>query len=280
MAGARAVPFTHDMTPAEVRERFGKVNGVLLPGGAACLEPGCGYYDVSAQLLQLTMEANDRGEFFPLLGTCLGFEAMVVAVSRNSSILGSFDAENMAARLRFTEDAPGSRFFQTFPPALMEAMAHAELTMENHNFGIDPATFAGDWRLNDTFKVLTVSYDRRAREYVSTVEARRYPILATQWHAEKNAFEWASFLNIPHSAEAVAVTQALANNLVGMARHSSHSPNGIDEELDLLIYNHPVTFTGKTKPAASGREGEEGAFLQIYKFLDRAIRSDAVAYSR
>mmetsp|Transcript_24813 Transcript_24813/g.69148 ORF Transcript_24813/g.69148 Transcript_24813/m.69148 type:complete len:81 (-) Transcript_24813:892-1134(-) len=70
------------------RCRFWKVNGILLPGGGAELKPGFGYYDISAQLLQLAIEANDAGTFFPILGTCLGFEAMVVAVSQNTSILG------------------------------------------------------------------------------------------------------------------------------------------------------------------------------------------------
>lgn len=42
------------------------MNAILLPGGGATLEPGYGYYDVSAKLLQLAMDANDRGDFFPV----------------------------------------------------------------------------------------------------------------------------------------------------------------------------------------------------------------------
>ena len=31
----------------------------------------------------------------------------------------------------------------------------------------------------------------------------QYPVTATQWHPEKNAFEWPQHLNIPHSSQAV-----------------------------------------------------------------------------
>ncbi len=32
----------------------------------------------------------------------------------------------------------------------------------------------------------------------------QYPVTATQWHPEKNVFEWATHLHVPHSYEAVS----------------------------------------------------------------------------
>jgi gamma-glutamyl hydrolase len=48
-------------------------------------------------------------------------------------------------------------------------------------------------------------------------------VYATQWHPEKNAFEWASFLRIPHSPEGIEVTQEMANFFVSEARRSNHA---------------------------------------------------------
>ena len=31
----------------------------------------------------------------------------------------------------------------------------------------------------------------------------QYPVTATQWHPEKNVFEWATHLHVPHTYEAV-----------------------------------------------------------------------------
>lgn len=35
------------------------------------------------------------------------------------------------------------------------------------------------------------------------VARMQYPVTATQWHPEKNVFEWATHLHVPHSYEAV-----------------------------------------------------------------------------
>ena len=40
------------------------------------------------------------------------------------------------------------------------------------------------------------------------MESKKYPYTATQWHPEKNAFEWGDKLHIPHSKGAIDVTYA------------------------------------------------------------------------
>ncbi len=51
--------------------------------------------------------------------------------------------------------------------------------------------------------------------------AAQYPVTATQWHPEKNAFEWARDLDIPHDKGAIAVTQAVANFVVDEVLYQS-----------------------------------------------------------
>ena len=46
--------------------RFEAINGVLIPGGGALLQPTHHFYDVAAQLVQLAMDANDQGIYFPV----------------------------------------------------------------------------------------------------------------------------------------------------------------------------------------------------------------------
>lgn len=58
---------------------------------------------------------------------------------------------------------------------------------------------------------------------LSPAACLQYPVYATQWHPEKNAFEWASFLRIPHSPEGIEVTQEMANFFVSEARKSKHA---------------------------------------------------------
>lgn len=44
------------------------------------------------------------------------------------------------------------------------------------------------------------------------MESKKYPYTATQWHPEKNAYEWGDKLHIPHSKGAIDVTYAGAPN--------------------------------------------------------------------
>lgn len=40
----------------------------------------------------------------------------------------------------------------------------------------------------------------------------QYPVTATQWHPEKNTFEWATHLHLPHSFEAVSNSTRASTN--------------------------------------------------------------------
>lgn len=84
-------------------------------------------------------------------------------------------------------------------------------------------------------------------------------------HPEKNAFEWAPDLSIPHHPDAVEVTQEVGNFVVGAARRSRHAPDSRAEEQALLIYNwnDGLQFSGRSR-----HKGEEVDFDEIYVFPD------------
>ena len=65
-------------------EKVSKINGVLLPGGGAALEPGHPFFDAVAHLVNLTKEANDAGEYFPVCEVLkkLGAQRQVAGRSR------------------------------------------------------------------------------------------------------------------------------------------------------------------------------------------------------
>ena len=76
------------------------------------------------------------------------------------------------------------------------------------------------------------------------MEGIKYPFYATQWHPEKNSFEWTTALDIPHYPMSIDVTQYLSNFLVNQARLNSHKFKSLKEEEANLIYNYPPVFTG------------------------------------
>ena len=87
---------------------------------------------------------------------------------------------------------------------------------------------------------------RNGAEYISTVEHIKYPFFGTQWHPGKPPYEF-SLDKMPHSRDAVHVTQHLADMSVDYARHSSHKPQSKEEELAMLIYNYEAYLTSTAR---------------------------------
>lgn len=72
------------------------------------------------------------------------------------------------------------------------------------------------------------------------------PIYATQWHPEKNIFEWTPAEQIPHTPDAITATQAMANFFVAEARRSTTHSYPDDELMNDIIWNYSPVFAGKT----------------------------------
>ncbi|MBA0791915.1 hypothetical protein Gohar_027977, partial [Gossypium harknessii] len=110
-------------------------------------------------------------------------------------------------------------------------------------YGISPEKLQNTPNLSRFFKILTTSTDKNNKVYVSTAEAHGYPVTAFQWHPEKNAFE-SGLSMIPHSDDAIEVTQHVANFFIREARRSLNRP-AAQKVRDSLIYNYRPTYRGK-----------------------------------
>jgi len=202
----------------------------------------------------------------PLWGTCMGFQWLLIGASNDVTILdpkdGQFDAYNYSIPLDFTPNAPSSRLFSKAPEDLYKIMASQNVTMNNHHYGIYTEHFKTTPSLSDFYDLLSTNKDRQGVDFVSTIEAFNYPIYGSQWHPEKNTFEWGMTDDgeaahpkeaIDHSPDAIAVEQYAAEFFVEQARKSSHKFPSNAEEDSRLIYNYQPTKT-------------DGSFLQEYFF--------------
>ncbi|CAI5973022.1 unnamed protein product [Closterium sp. NIES-64] len=401
-AGARPVPLLYDEPVEVLRQKFDMINGLLIPGGGTDLVPGP-FMSTVQLLLQWAKEANDRGDYFPVQATCMGFEAMAIVISEfsfpfpNSPSpspvllpLPQFSFPSQFPSLpQFSFPFPSSpspspvllplpQFSFPFPsspspspvllplpqfsfppsaflppppvplkrfdPDLLELRRFSALDdpnlLELRRFSAldlaSPLKFVGNWvhrrsyfswcksslssrppsfplvslclhpsplpprpppsapfppsrsqddgpsdgptdgttvhrflsnsKLRDFFFVLTTSFDKNGLEYVTTVQGKRYPFYGTQWHPEKNAYEW-GLDHIPHGAHAIAVGQAAANFFVNEARRNTHSPASDESMNDMLLYNHAPVFAGKNG---------HGYFEQSYVFRKAVGSGDAV----
>jgi len=243
-AGARVVPIFYNSTPATIDSLFAGLNGVLFPGGSASLSATSPYFKTANQIYSAATAAADKGEVFPIWGTCLGFQLLNILASGDHSILSSgFDSENLPLPLKLTAAANASRVFRDLPPAIFRALGSQAITMNNHQAGVSPTKFSQSAKLTQMFTVLSTNNDRKGVEFVSTIEAKTLPVWGTQWHPEKNPFEWTLKEQLPHSYIAIQAAQYMANFFVNECRKSKHAfPNEAALE-KLLIYNFSPVYT-------------------------------------
>ena len=71
----------------------------------------------------------------------------------------------------------------------------------------------------------------------------------TQWHPEKPPFEF-TMDEIPHTVDAIRVSQHLANVFIDTARKSSHAPRSREEDLELQIYDTCPIFAARFEVVA------------------------------
>lgn len=105
------------------------------------------------------------------------------------------------------------------------------LLTATYHFYLEPEWLRKHSTLNDFYSILSTNFDRNGREFVSSIEAKRYPFYAVQYHPEKNNFEYGTFPSdqydipfesIPHSFEAVTFSFHLATVFVNEARKNLH----------------------------------------------------------
>ncbi|XP_067305641.1 gamma-glutamyl hydrolase [Pseudorasbora parva] len=250
-AGARVVPLRINRSDEEYTRLFKSINGVLFPGGGASIESS-GYSKAASVFYRLALEANSNGDYFPIWGTCLGFEQLTL-LTGGELLLSQTNTSGVALQLDFTDAVRDSRLFRDFPEELLKSLALERLTENSHQWSLTTENFTKSERLKNFYRVLSTNTDGE-HEFVSTMEAYDFPIYATQWHPEKNAFEWRRPY-IPHTPSAILTTFHTAHFFINEARKSFHSFASVEEEEKALIYNYKPEYTGA-----------HSAFEQMYFF--------------
>ena len=99
------VPFVWDEPEEVTLEKLSKVNGVLFPGG------GGDYMRIGKLIVDEAKKMNDAGDFFPLWGTCLGFERLAVFTASSDNILEAYGAHHVSLPITFTKDPRETKMF-------------------------------------------------------------------------------------------------------------------------------------------------------------------------
>lgn len=237
-SGARVVPIFLSKTPDYYRKLVESVNGVVFPGGDANITTPGGYYDAAKLIYNYTRQVQERGDNFPLLGVCLGHEALAqVSDPTNDNALDSCPGlSNVMLPLVFRIGYRNSSLYAHISPKINDILTKQNVTPNFHSFCVRPESLKAPWH------ILSDNVDSAGKEFVSSME-RPGPIVGIQFHPEKNAYEWQK--KHPSYEDALLATRYFYDWLVTEARKNNHSFADSNEEQDSLIYNYSPSFSGK-----------------------------------
>ncbi|GFO31399.1 gamma-glutamyl hydrolase, partial [Plakobranchus ocellatus] len=227
-------------------------NGILIPGGAVNFATsliGRSARLVYNQVLQL----NKAKDYYPLWGTCMGFQ-LLCYMTEGNNLLQPTDSANISWPLTFTAGFRSSRMFGNAPEEIIKILSTQPVTQNQHHYSILTKVFETS-KLGQFFTKLSVNKDRQGKEFISSIEAKDFPIYGVQWHPEKPNFNWNPNYNINHSPNAVKVGQYMANFFVNEARKNSHRFPSVQEEAMNLIENYKNVYFN------------DGTFFDFY-FID------------
>lgn len=110
----------------------------------------------------------------------------------------------------------------------------------HQSWAVTLETYQNTEGINKFWKLISTSKTVKGIEQVSTVEAYNYPFWMTQYHPEKNSFEWR--IAPKRTYNAISVEQKFINQFVKVARVNANRMNE-DEWKAKSIYNFKPVFT-------------------------------------
>lgn len=242
-AGAQVVPVPYNLTESQVEELFMKLNGILFTGGGLSLTLNASYVRTAKAFY--TLATSNSSDYFPVWGTCMGFQLLNILTAWNDSVLCEYcfhGVENTPLALNFTRAAEGSRFFGSLPSNILYILGHYNVTQNFHHDGVTPVTFLENKNLHQFYNMLSTNHDSNGKEFVSTIEAFEWPVYGTQWHPERPQFEWTPQDNINHTSSAILAMQYVADFFVNEARKSPHKFPASELTKEVIYNYYPINM--------------------------------------
>lgn len=242
-AGAMVVPIHYNHTAERLEELMYKVNGIFFTGGALDIiyNDTCEYdaYGTAARFIyDKAIEMNENGIHFPLWGTCMGHQTILIMESRYCHILGWSDRYYKLDALNFHFlDQRHTKMFSDFSDELIMEVATQPVTMNFHHYGILYDDFMNNTNLRTNYTILSTNVGDDGFEYISSSEHKKYPFYTVQFHPETNLYKFYpdSYHYPSHSSTARELADLLSQKFIDEARKNANSFGDYDELKTVLV---------------------------------------------
>ena len=193
-AGLEVVPIPYDTD--NYKYYMDRINGLYIPSGGLFANYNLKFYNTCKNFINLAILANDRNEYFPVWGTCLGMEILMIIADGNDNLqlLDKFDTLNDLNLPLYEYDYDSdygyghsrtSKLMKNASKSFRKDLEDRYLSLHNHMLGVSLKKFY-DMGLDQSLNIVHVSFDRKHKPFVSTIEFKDYPFYGVQWHPERD----------------------------------------------------------------------------------------------
>eukprot|EP00355_Strombidium_rassoulzadegani_P009756 CAMPEP_0168622072 /NCGR_PEP_ID=MMETSP0449_2-20121227/8055_1 /TAXON_ID=1082188 /ORGANISM="Strombidium rassoulzadegani, Strain ras09" /LENGTH=182 /DNA_ID=CAMNT_0008663279 /DNA_START=435 /DNA_END=983 /DNA_ORIENTATION=- len=152
------------------------------------------------------------------------------------------DHESLTLNFSIASNLTNSLVFYDLNEDDEQLFASTPMTINLHDFAIDPSSLTRDKGLDDFWRVTSLSYmpDENRRPFIATMEARSYPFFSTQFHPEKASQQWGDDEGFNHSWDSIRLQGRFGKKLVRLARLNLNTFGTYEDLQPFLISNHPT----------------------------------------
>lgn len=240
-----------------IRQLMNHINGILITGGstslflehtrycqvkrmlnpnASCPSP---YMRTANYIIQQAVKLSDSGRPFPIWGTCLGYEAILLSLSKYSLKRRKVRSINHSLNLDLNP-AHNDLFRRYFDKNLIAEINDEPLIYFNHKFAFLPEQLDQNRRLAGKIDVLSTTNLEDGSRIISMIKHKKYPFIGVQFHPEKIQYEHRSSVQTNVSYQSLEAAHKLAMMFFDQV---NKNPNEFGKESKLeamLIYNYPM----------------------------------------
>jgi gamma-glutamyl hydrolase len=179
MSGETAVIIPYDISEEKLVEMLKRVNGVIWVGGGIenrkqhTEKQNDDLMNTLFTTYQYVVAENDKGNYYPLWGTCLGFYILLMFVKEESqTIRGSIVPYEKSGVFPCTFTQTPSKLKKWMAP-LQSRMRSQSCITQNHKYGIDNVP-------EDKVRIVSMQDN-----FVNMVEFIHYPFYGVHFHPER-----------------------------------------------------------------------------------------------